>query len=89
MLLYQITLEKTKLNFVTRNAIIKDIPIIKKLYCKAFGINIKKFYFIYILDYNRKGQTYVEKLSNTIQNDLYYSYYDINNKSLLNKKFNN
>ena len=85
MLLYQITLEKTKINFVTRTNIIKDIAKIQKLYYKAFGIKIQKFYFMYILDYNRKGLTYVEKLSNSIQNDLYYSYYDINNKKLLNK----
>ena len=82
--LCQITLDKEYNEFLQRSMIIESLQQIKKRFELIFDIKIRKFYFSYILDQNRKGRTKVEEYCNDFNNKLYCSYY--NNKFLYNKK---
>jgi hypothetical protein len=74
--LCQITLDKDIDNFLGRSLIIETLKQIKKRFEILFDIELKNFYFSYILDKNRKGRTKIETLCNEFNNKLYYTFYE-------------
>ena len=85
MLLYQVTLDRNKENFVYRDKIVDSLFKIKLRFETIFGISVSNFYFMYILYIQRKNATQVEKICNHFNNNLYYCYFDPSKKKLLNK----
>ena len=81
--LCQITLDKDTNDFLGRSLIIETLKRIKKRFELLFDIKLKNFYFSYILDKKRKGNTKVEKLCSMFNNKLYCAFYD--NSILYNK----
>lgn len=84
-LLYQATLDRPTSSFISREEILKNIPQIKRRFETCFDITINNFYFIYILNFQRKGMTNVEKLCNYYTNKLYFAFYDSKDDTLKNK----
>ena len=84
-LLYQVTLDRSNEHFIYREKILDSLSNIKILFETFFNIKIIDFYFMYILNYYRKGTTNVEKLCNYYTNKLYYCFYDSKSNKLRNR----
>ena len=75
MFLGQITLDKEYSDFIERTMIINSLNQIKKRFETIFNIELRKFYFSYILEKNKKGRNKIETYCNEFHNRLYYTFF--------------